>query len=45
MTGRSLRTTRRASLWKVDDFASAKLMGYFHQAMLKEGMRPAEALR
>jgi CHAT domain-containing protein/tetratricopeptide (TPR) repeat protein len=34
-----------ASLWKVDDFATKKMMEHFYRAMLKEGMRPAEALR
>jgi tetratricopeptide (TPR) repeat protein len=34
-----------ASLWKVDDFATTKLMGHFYQAMLKNKTRPAEALR
>ncbi len=34
-----------ASLWKVDDAATAELMGEFYRAMLGEGMRPAEALR
>jgi CHAT domain-containing protein len=34
-----------ASLWKVDDLATAGLMKHFYQAMLKEGMRPAAALR
>jgi CHAT domain-containing protein/Tfp pilus assembly protein PilF len=34
-----------ASLWKVDDLATANLMGRFYKAMLKDGMRPAAALR
>ncbi|HEU4934363.1 MAG TPA: CHAT domain-containing protein, partial [Pyrinomonadaceae bacterium] len=34
-----------ASLWKVDDAATAELMGTFYKAMLTEGKRPAEALR
>jgi CHAT domain-containing protein/tetratricopeptide (TPR) repeat protein len=34
-----------ASLWKVDDAATARLMGEFYRAMLGEGMRPAAALR
>jgi hypothetical protein len=34
-----------ASLWQVDDAATAELMGEFYRAMLVEGMRPAEALR
>ena len=34
-----------ASLWKVDDVATAELMGRFYNAMLEEGMRPAAALR
>ncbi len=34
-----------SSLWKVDDEATAELMKYFYANMLKEGMRPAEALR
>ncbi|HTD24466.1 MAG TPA: tetratricopeptide repeat protein [Terriglobales bacterium] len=34
-----------ASLWKVDDVATAELMGRFYKAMEKEGMRPAAALR
>jgi len=33
------------SLWKVDDSATATLMGRFYQAMLKEGKSPAAALR
>jgi CHAT domain-containing protein len=34
-----------ASLWKVDDVATAELMGRFYRAMLEEGLRPAAALR
>ncbi|MGO8731187.1 MAG: CHAT domain-containing protein [Terriglobia bacterium] len=34
-----------ASLWKVDDVATADLMGRFYRGMLKEGQRPAAALR
>lgn len=34
-----------ASLWKVDDRATADLMKRFYQFLLKEKMRPAEALR
>ncbi len=34
-----------ASLWKVDDAATAKLMGEFYRAMLRDGLRPAAALR
>ncbi|MBA2734144.1 MAG: CHAT domain-containing protein [Acidobacteria bacterium] len=33
------------SLWKVDDSATATLMGSFYQAMLKEGKSPGAALR
>ncbi len=34
-----------ASLWQVDDLATAELMKRFYQGMLKDGLRPAEALR
>ena len=34
-----------ASLWKVDDVATAELMKIFYHKMLKEKMRPAAALR
>jgi CHAT domain-containing protein len=34
-----------ASLWKVDDKATAELMKRFYQAMRKDGLRPAAALR
>lgn len=34
-----------ATLWKIDDVATAELMGRFYEAMEKEGMRPAAALR
>ncbi|MDQ3135162.1 MAG: CHAT domain-containing protein, partial [Acidobacteriota bacterium] len=34
-----------ASLWKVDDVATAELMGIFYQKMLRGKMRPAAALR
>jgi CHAT domain-containing protein len=34
-----------ASLWKVDDRATAKLMKRFYTGMLKDGLRPAAALR
>src|SRR5262249_33726497 len=34
-----------ASLWKIDDRATAVLMANFYQAMLQQGMSPAAALR
>jgi CHAT domain-containing protein/predicted negative regulator of RcsB-dependent stress response len=34
-----------ASLWKVDDSATAELMGEFYREMLVKGSRPADALR
>jgi CHAT domain-containing protein len=34
-----------ASLWQVDDAATAELMGAFYKAMLKDHLRPAAALR
>ena len=34
-----------ASLWQVDDLATAELMGAFYRGMLKEQLRPAAALR
>jgi len=34
-----------ASLWKVDDEATAQLMTYFYQAMFSSGLTPAAALR
>jgi CHAT domain-containing protein/Tfp pilus assembly protein PilF len=34
-----------ASLWPVDDAATAELMGAFYRGMLKERLRPAAALR
>jgi CHAT domain-containing protein/tetratricopeptide (TPR) repeat protein len=34
-----------ASLWKVDDEATSELMARFYQAMWKEGLQPAAALR
>lgn len=34
-----------ASLWRIDDRASADIMSRFYAAMLKDGLRPAAALR
>jgi CHAT domain-containing protein len=34
-----------ASLWQVDDQATAQLMQHFYRGMLKDGLRPAAALR
>ncbi len=34
-----------ASLWNVDDLATAELMKVFYRGMLKDGLRPAAALR
>src|SRR5262247_2753806 len=34
-----------ASLWQVDDLATAELMKRFYRGMLQNGMRPAAALR
>ena len=34
-----------ASLWKVDDVATAELMGRLYRALEQEGLAPAAALR
>ena len=34
-----------ASLWKVDDAATAELMGKFYEGILKDRLRPATALQ
>jgi CHAT domain-containing protein/tetratricopeptide (TPR) repeat protein len=34
-----------STLWKVDDFATAKLMAHFYKALEQDGMKPAQALR
>jgi len=34
-----------ATLWNVNDFATAKLMAHFYKAMEQDGMAPAQALR
>lgn len=34
-----------ASLWRVNDYATAELMKRFYKGMLKENLRPAAALR
>jgi CHAT domain-containing protein len=34
-----------ASLWKVDDWATAEMMKHFYRGLLQEKLRPAEALR
>jgi len=34
-----------ASLWKVDDAATAELMGRFYKGVLKDGLQPAAALQ
>ena len=34
-----------ASLWQVDDLATAELMKRFYRGMLRQGLRPAAALR
>jgi CHAT domain-containing protein/Tfp pilus assembly protein PilF len=34
-----------ASLWQVEDQATARLMRYFYRGMLKENLRPSAALR
>jgi CHAT domain-containing protein len=33
------------SLWSVDDQATAELMIHFYRGMIKDGKRPAKALR
>lgn len=39
-------TTRvMASLWQVNDLATAELMKHFYRGLLKDGLRPAAALR
>jgi CHAT domain-containing protein len=34
-----------ATLWKVNDFATAKLMSYFYRGMERDGLKPGQALR
>lgn len=34
-----------ASLWQVDDVATAELMRHFYRGMMREGLRPAAALQ
>jgi CHAT domain-containing protein len=34
-----------ASLWQIDDRATAEFMGRFYEAMLRQGLKPAAALR
>src|SRR5262249_55060515 len=34
-----------ATLWKVDDAATAELMVHLYQGLLRDGLRPADALR
>jgi CHAT domain-containing protein len=34
-----------ASLWRIEDRATAEFMKRFYQSMLKDGLRPAAALR
>jgi CHAT domain-containing protein len=34
-----------STVWNIDDRASAMLMSRFYEAMLRDGLRPAEALR